>query len=252
MKLSIICLCYNQEKSIIKLIKSIQYANIVYEIIIVDDNSTDNSIKCIKDLKDDNIKIIKNKDNLNNQSYSRNIGINNSTGDYILFMDGDDYFNSYNLKKFYESINGDIIALQTLHIGDLKYITTLEFRLQEIFHSITMFCINREFLFDNNLFWDEDKYYVDSEDFYYVFNILSNNFNINYYNDFIANVIKNNDSNTNIKYKKETYFNYVQNMCNDLRLIMIEKNNLNMLEYINIYEEKEYYRWLNEQNNNVV
>ncbi len=98
-KISFICLCYNQQNSIIKLIKSIQYSDISYEIIIIDDCSFDNSVQNIKSLKDNNIKLVQLDKNKNNQSLSRNIGVSCSTGNYIMFMDGDDYYNSYELNK---------------------------------------------------------------------------------------------------------------------------------------------------------
>lgn len=255
MKLSIICLCYNQENSIIKLIKSIKYSNINYEIIVIDDNSTDNSINLIQKLNLKNIIIIKNKTNLNNQSYSRNIGIKKSTGDYILFMDGDDYYNSYELKKLFNYICNNkpqnIISLNTLHIGkNIQYYTKLDFNQNEIFHSVTMFCIKKNFLIQNKLFWEEKKYYVDGEDFYYTFLVLGINPIIEYYDEFISIVIKNINSNTNNKYKKETYIKYLQSMCNDTILYLYNKNNINLIKYVNEYEKNEIQRYLEVQYEN--
>lgn len=246
MKISFICLCYNQEKSIIKLIKSIQYSNINYEIIIIDDDSTDNSIEKINKLNDKNILIIKNNKNLNNQSYSRNIGINNSTGDYIMYMDGDDYYNSYELNKLYNYLknnNNELIAINTIHIPDY-YTTYFTYNTEEILHSITLFCIKKDYLIKHNIEWDEKKYYVDGEDFYYTFELLTFNPFIEYSNFYTANVIKNINSNSHKKYKNKYYIQYIYNMCTDTILYCTENNNFNLIKYINAYEKNEINRYL--------
>ena len=98
MKLSIIIPNYNSEKWIEKCMDSIlnqTYLN--YEIIIVDDMSTDNSVDIIKNYINEhiyaNIKLIE----LNKKAYNggtRNIGVGMATGEYILFLDCDDWFYS--------------------------------------------------------------------------------------------------------------------------------------------------------------
>ena len=86
------------------------------EIIIVDDNSTDNTIKIIKNYQKKNSKIkfykIKNKKNTGSGSGSkpRNIGIKKSKGKYIAFLDSDDLWDKNKLQRQMEtiSINTDI------------------------------------------------------------------------------------------------------------------------------------------------
>ena len=65
------------------------------EIILVDDNSRDNSVKIIEDLqkKDLRIKIIKNQIN-RGALYSKSIGVLNSKGEYLMMLDSDDLFAS--------------------------------------------------------------------------------------------------------------------------------------------------------------
>lgn len=93
-KISIIIPVYNAEKYIGKCLNSIKkqtYSN--YEIIIVDDGSKDNSLKICEKFKNENKNIIlkiftqKNK----GPSSARNKGIVNAKGDYITFVDSDDY-----------------------------------------------------------------------------------------------------------------------------------------------------------------
>ena len=90
-KISVIVPVYNKEKYIERCIKSIigqTYSNI--EIIIVNDGSTDNSLKKCKDLQETDSRIaIINQEN-KGVGESRNIGLNASTGNYIAFIDPDD------------------------------------------------------------------------------------------------------------------------------------------------------------------
>lgn len=60
-----------------------------YEIIVVDDNSTDKSLEKIMDF-DSLVKIIKNKKNYG-LSYSRNVGLRKAKGKYVTMLDSDDY-----------------------------------------------------------------------------------------------------------------------------------------------------------------
>lgn len=89
---SIIIPVYNSEKHIERAIKSVleqTYKNI--ELIIVNDGSTDNTKNYIMKLKKDDSRI-KYFENINSGvSFARNIGLNNSTGKYIGFVDADDY-----------------------------------------------------------------------------------------------------------------------------------------------------------------
>ena len=88
---SVIVPIYNCEKYLDSCLKSIinqTYENI--EIILVDDGSVDDSFKIMEDYayKDSRIKLIKQENA--GVSKARNVGIYNSKGDYILFIDSDD------------------------------------------------------------------------------------------------------------------------------------------------------------------
>ena len=82
------------------------------EIIIVDDNSTDNSVEIINNFRLLSFKtIIKNSKNMG-ISYSRNIAIDLTSSDYILFLDSDDVLfpdSIENIKKFLTTESPDLI-----------------------------------------------------------------------------------------------------------------------------------------------
>lgn len=101
---SIILPLYNKEKSIYKTIKSVlnqTYNN--YELIIINDGSTDNSVNIVNGFSDKRIKLI-NKEN-GGVSSARNLGITESKYEFIAFIDGDDLWNSNYLFEMNSIIN---------------------------------------------------------------------------------------------------------------------------------------------------
>jgi len=92
---------YNKGKHIARTIDSVLNQDFEhFELIIVNDGSTDNSINVVKTYSDIRIKII----NQANQgvSIARNVGIANSKADLIAFLDADDEWLSNHLKDIYE------------------------------------------------------------------------------------------------------------------------------------------------------
>ena len=121
-KVSIICPNYNRGKYLLRLLRSIQnqfFDDI--EIIIVDDFSMDNSIKLIEEYQKEDERIILIKNNKNKGTLiSRNIGIINSRGKFIIMPDADDILSENILKTCYETAiknNIDIIRFN-IYIGN--------------------------------------------------------------------------------------------------------------------------------------
>ena len=87
---SIILVTYNSEKEIAGCISSLlpQLIDINGEIIIIDNNSTDNTISLINDIDGNIISIIRNDINLG-YTFANNQGIKNAKGDYILLLNPD-------------------------------------------------------------------------------------------------------------------------------------------------------------------
>lgn len=108
--ISIIMPVYNDEQYVIKVLDSIKLQTLnsnSYEIIIVDDGSTDNTFFLCKEyLEKNNIRNFKLVNNRMNKgvSYSRNLGINLSKGKYLAFIDGDDLIARDYLKRMLQSI----------------------------------------------------------------------------------------------------------------------------------------------------
>ena len=117
-KISVVIPLYNCEKYIVRAVKSVQYQNISdIEIILVDDNSKDNTISIVEKLQneDNRIRIIKNKNN-KGVLYSRSIGVLTSKGKYLFTLDNDDIF-----------LDKDIFDI-TMNIGEKGNFDIVEFK----------------------------------------------------------------------------------------------------------------------------
>ena len=110
-KISIIIPMHNCEATIVRCLNSIRnqtYQN--YEALIIDDGSTDNTKLVINSfLKDSRFHYFYNTNA--GVSSTRNLGIDKSTGDYIVFLDADDYIESDILK----------IAISKIQKADMCY-----------------------------------------------------------------------------------------------------------------------------------
>lgn len=95
-KISIIIPCYNVEKYIERCFYALEeqiFKN--FEVIAIDDCSTDNTLKILKELKikvSFELKIIKNDIN-RGPAFSRNLGILEANSEFITFCDADDWYN---------------------------------------------------------------------------------------------------------------------------------------------------------------
>lgn len=101
-KVSVIIPVYNSENYLEKCLSSILTQTLTdIEIILIDDGSTDSSLEIIKQYskKYNNVKY-KTKEN-EGQAVARNIGIEMATGEFISFVDSDDYIESTMLEKLY-------------------------------------------------------------------------------------------------------------------------------------------------------
>lgn len=99
MKISIVMPVYNKDKYIKESIESVlnqSYKD--FELVIVDDASTDNSNRIIKSFKDKRIKLIELEKNVG-VAEAPNTAIRNSTGNIIMRLDADDISDKYRLEK---------------------------------------------------------------------------------------------------------------------------------------------------------
>ena len=170
---SIIICGYNIENYIDRAIKSVlnqSFKN--YELILIDDGSTDNTLKKMKKYKAKNIRIHNNRKN-KGLGASRNIGVEMAKGKFILYLDGDDeMYNSSTLENINEIVkkdNADVSFFGVQYVGgdNKQYLSnkensTKEARLScDIFFGVPSKCWKTEFLRNNNITFIEDMYYED-------------------------------------------------------------------------------------------
>lgn len=170
-RFSIIISAYNIEDYIERAINSVleqTFKN--YELIVVNDASTDDTLKRIQ--KFDNIQIIKNAKN-EGLGAARNIGIEKARGEYIIHLDGDDtLYENTTLEKIDKLIGidkpdivylgyQDVGGFNKTHLSNAKN-STKEARLTcDANFSVPSKCWRRAFLIENNIKFQEDIYYED-------------------------------------------------------------------------------------------
>lgn len=110
MDLSIILPAYNVEKYLEKSIESILVqTGIEYEVIIVNDGSSDNTLKISKEIakkNSDRIRVISTPNQ--GSGYARNEGIRFASGDYLYFMDPDDSIEEGSFSKIFSKIHKSV------------------------------------------------------------------------------------------------------------------------------------------------
>lgn len=125
-KVSVIVPLYNCRKYIERCLKSIRdqtYGNL--EIIVVNDGSTDGSEKAAENIaaSDDRI-IIKNHEKNRGLFHARITGVESSTGDYIAFVDSDDYISRDFIRTLVyeaEESSADVVVGKTVHEDENGY-----------------------------------------------------------------------------------------------------------------------------------
>ena len=121
--ISVVINAYNAEKYINKCIDNVvnqTYKNL--EILIVNDGSTDNTLEICKSYKDDRIRII-NQENMG-LSMARNVGIDNAKGDYLYFVDADDFIDNDTIEYLYNlciEYNTDMSTCVPIDIYNYDY-----------------------------------------------------------------------------------------------------------------------------------
>ncbi len=128
-KVSVVIPVYNVEQYLEKCLESlINQALKDIEIICINDGSTDNSLLILKKYaeKDSRIKII-DKEN-EGQGVARNIGIQNSTGEYITFVDPDDWIELDMYEKMYnqaKSLDSQVVFCNYRKVNEVDGKTSI-------------------------------------------------------------------------------------------------------------------------------
>lgn len=105
--ISVIIPMYNKEKCVMKCLKSLinqTYTN--FELIVVNDGSTDGSVQIVNQINDKRIKLFEIENS--GVSNARNYGLNKAKGKYIAFVDPDDYVSEKYLEDMIIKMSDDV------------------------------------------------------------------------------------------------------------------------------------------------
>lgn len=247
-KISIVVPIYNVEKYLDKCLKSVYKLDLSNkEIILVNDGSSDNSLKIaenyFKENKENTKLIIQQNKGL---SGARNTGIKNAMGEYIFFLDSDDFVDSESLERFlkegiekkqeilignyYEYFSEDNIRIKPtsnfyLDKKDKRGTYFLETGVKEKKFYVTAWLnlYKKDFLIKNNLFFKERLLHEDNLFTLKAFRLAKK-----------------------VGYSKEIFYYYRQTNPNS---IMNKKNEKNYIHMMHIIEELlKFQKNLNEEN----
>lgn len=267
-KVSIVIPVYNAEKTVCRCIESIEngtYKNI--EIILVNDCSKDDSMRICEQLniRYTNIKVIQNEKN-RGVSFTRNAGIAQATGEYIVFVDSDDWVsNDYievlvdglekNNTRFAVSgyVNHDeIVNNRTDYFGwdSFEKIKTVRLAdvLLELFHNrllqqlwnkifITDFIKTYHIKFDEKISMGEDFRFI--LDYLKVANITE----ITLINQYLYHYIRDNTGSLMSKFEEKDVYESIKNISSMMELFNdkeIDIQNIFEIEVLNVLKQYSY------------
>ena len=158
-KVSIIIPVFNSENLLINCLDSIKNQTMDnIEVICIDDGSSDGSLKILKDYeKNDNRFKVFHQENLG-AGFARNKGISHSSGEYMLFVDSDDYIEENTCEILYilaKRLNSDLVLFDAVrHIENGKNLNLIHFSKDD-------FSVFNNFSFDYEYVKDKvfDGYY---------------------------------------------------------------------------------------------
>ncbi len=122
-RLSVIIPIYNAEQTLSRCLDSVLSQTLLPdEVVCVDDGSTDSSLSILRDYAKKHIQIrVITQDN-NGVSAARNAGIDAATGEWLLFLDADDYLESTALRTLAVEETGELsLAGLTIHTSEKTY-----------------------------------------------------------------------------------------------------------------------------------
>ena len=156
-KISIIVPFYNAEKHLAKCIESLLYQSYTaLQIILVNDGSTDDSLAVAKTYATRDKRItLYSLDNNQGQSAARNKGLQHATGEYISFIDADDYVDI----DFYTYMMQHIGKLDCVQIGYRRVTEQAKVLIEKLpkhFHQFTSPCMR---LYRRELFTRHDLHF---------------------------------------------------------------------------------------------
>lgn len=131
-KVSIVIPVFNSENLLKDCLISVQNQTLIdIEIICIDDGSTDNSYNILEDFSenDDRFKVFHQENS--GAGFSRNVALEKSNGEFILFLDSDDWIEKDTCEKLYNqatNLNSDLVLFDAVrHLPDNQSMDLIHF-----------------------------------------------------------------------------------------------------------------------------
>lgn len=233
-KVSLIVPIYNSQNYLEKCIKSLLNQTLKdIQIILINDGSTDNSEKIIKSFDDERIVYIsKNNEGIGK---TRNLGIDKATGEFLAFVDSDDYLNEHFCENMYQkAVNDDCDLVVCDFFEDRNTLVGIKFKdfkdtnlreTPELINNINLGPCNK--LYKKSLFDDKSNRFEENlkyEDAPFVVKMLLSANKIGKVNDYLTYYVIHSNSETTIRDKR---------MYDILEITDIIVNDLKKVDYPN-------------------
>lgn len=273
-KVSVIVPVYNTSLYLSKCLNSLVNQTLKdIEIIVINDGSTDNSLDIINEFKKDNKNIVIINDSNHGQGFARNRGIALAKGEFITFVDSDDFIDYDMLEKMYKvSKDYDVVVCDINKVLKNKIQVFKNYNKYSkegnknlmVSHQGPVARLYRKDLF-NNIKFLEGVYYEDLgmipvlaqkvnkvkyiEDAMYYYLIRNNStMKQKKYNkklEDIFTVIEYLNKEIDEKYNEELEYIYIEHLLYSASLRFLDFNKKDMVNKINLIMEEKFPNWKN-------
>lgn len=273
-KVSVIVPVYNTSLYLSKCLNSLVNQTLKdIEIIVINDGSTDNSLEIINGFKKDNKNIVVINDSNHGQGFARNRGIELAKGDFITFVDSDDFIDYDMLEKMYKvSKDYDVVVCDINKVFENKIQVFKNYNKYSkednknlmISHQGPVARLYRKELFKDIRFLEGVYYedlgmipvlsqnvnkvkYIEEAMYYY---LIRNNSTMKQkkYNkklEDIFTVIEYLNKEIDEKYKEELEYIYIEHLLYSASLRFIDFNRKDIINKINLIIKDKFPNWKN-------
>ena len=199
---SVVVPCYNVEDSIRPTLSALENQTFDnWELILVNDGSTDGTLKILKSFKIGVKKIIINQNN-KGLGGARNAGINRANGKFIALLDADDTWNNNKLEFIYNFLlsnpNSDLVCHNEKVLKhDGKWIKNNVYGPWSSFLDLYFkgnclspsSCVIKKFIFEKGNYFSENRTFHGVEDYDFWLRLALKNHKFSYVSDYLGNYI---------------------------------------------------------------
>ena len=264
---SIIIPTYNNAQFLKKALESLKkQTDKNFELIVIDNYSSDDTSKVINNLKIDNLVYQKIKNN-GVIAMSRNLGINISKGDWLMFLDSDDLFYENKIEFLNNNLDSNFdIACNSERIVNLDNGKSKIWRYgpseKNIYKKMLLngnrfvtsaSVIKRDFVIKNNIFFNERKDFITAEDYDFFLNLVNKGAKVRFFNEILGDhTFYAGSQSSNYDLHKNSVINVVKHHIYNVQNFSQDKNKLwkklqwrfSIMDFIKEFKEKNYLKSL--------